>query len=253
MQLDKARLPSGATVAHLAYYLAEHLGCDPIIFVGQDLGFSRRAVLRARHQLRRRLAAGAVAVLHGRDEAVGADRPRAVHPPADPRLPGPADVHRGAAVHATCSSSSGTSARRKRDDHRRHRGRRGQARRDADAAAEAIRGSSAREPLPSATSPDGTPGQHWMRAGRCVASLQAPAARRRGRSSRSARTRCRCWRRSAITLDDQARVNRAIARIDALRARMNEFGATYDLVTQLTQRTRARAVPAGSADPGEAS
>jgi hypothetical protein len=36
----KARLRSGATVANLAFYLAEHLGCDPIIFVGQDLGFS---------------------------------------------------------------------------------------------------------------------------------------------------------------------------------------------------------------------
>ena len=36
----RRRLPAGATVAHLAYYLAEHLGCDPIIFVGQDLGFS---------------------------------------------------------------------------------------------------------------------------------------------------------------------------------------------------------------------
>ena len=31
--------PAGATVAHLAYYLAEFLGCDPIIFIGQDLGF----------------------------------------------------------------------------------------------------------------------------------------------------------------------------------------------------------------------
>jgi len=40
MQLKKGALPSGATVAHLAYYVAEHLGCDPIIFVGQDLGFS---------------------------------------------------------------------------------------------------------------------------------------------------------------------------------------------------------------------
>jgi hypothetical protein len=40
MRLEKTRLPSGATVAHLAFYLAEHLGCDPIIFVGQDLGFS---------------------------------------------------------------------------------------------------------------------------------------------------------------------------------------------------------------------
>ena len=40
MKLNKTRLNSGATVAHLAYYLADHLGCDPIIFVGQDLGFS---------------------------------------------------------------------------------------------------------------------------------------------------------------------------------------------------------------------
>ena len=30
----------GATVAHLSFYLAQHLGCDPIMFIGQDLGFS---------------------------------------------------------------------------------------------------------------------------------------------------------------------------------------------------------------------
>ncbi|MDH3582879.1 MAG: DUF115 domain-containing protein [Phycisphaerae bacterium] len=34
------RIPAGATVAHLSFYLAQHLGCDPIILVGQDLGFS---------------------------------------------------------------------------------------------------------------------------------------------------------------------------------------------------------------------
>lgn len=33
-------LPSGSTVAHLSYYLARHLGCDPVIFIGQDLGFT---------------------------------------------------------------------------------------------------------------------------------------------------------------------------------------------------------------------
>lgn len=33
-------LPSGSTVAHLSFYLAQYLGCDPIIFIGQDLGFS---------------------------------------------------------------------------------------------------------------------------------------------------------------------------------------------------------------------
>ena len=30
----------GATVAHLSVYVAQHLGCDPIILIGQDLGFS---------------------------------------------------------------------------------------------------------------------------------------------------------------------------------------------------------------------
>lgn len=33
-------IPYGATVAHLSFYLAQHLGCDPIMFLGQDLGFS---------------------------------------------------------------------------------------------------------------------------------------------------------------------------------------------------------------------
>jgi hypothetical protein len=33
-------LPAGGTVAHLAYYLARHLGCDPVVLVGQDLGFT---------------------------------------------------------------------------------------------------------------------------------------------------------------------------------------------------------------------
>jgi hypothetical protein len=41
-------------------------------------------------------------------------------------------------------------------------------------------------------------------------------------------------------VDDQPRVNRAISAVDSLRARMNELGATYDLVTQLTQSTELR-------------
>ncbi|MHC4946711.1 MAG: 6-hydroxymethylpterin diphosphokinase MptE-like protein [Planctomycetota bacterium] len=36
---DRGTLPPGATVAHLAFYLAEHLGCDPIAMIGQDLAF----------------------------------------------------------------------------------------------------------------------------------------------------------------------------------------------------------------------
>ncbi|MEZ6234115.1 MAG: 6-hydroxymethylpterin diphosphokinase MptE-like protein [Phycisphaerales bacterium] len=30
----------GATVAHLAYHLARHMGCDPVVLIGQDLGFT---------------------------------------------------------------------------------------------------------------------------------------------------------------------------------------------------------------------
>jgi hypothetical protein len=35
-----AKLKAGSTVAHLSLYLAQHLGCDPIAMIGQDLGFS---------------------------------------------------------------------------------------------------------------------------------------------------------------------------------------------------------------------
>ncbi len=37
---DMGHIPPGATVAHLAYYLARYLGCDPVVLVGQDLGFT---------------------------------------------------------------------------------------------------------------------------------------------------------------------------------------------------------------------
>jgi hypothetical protein len=37
---DLGELPPGATVAHTAYYLARYLGCDPAVFIGQDLGFT---------------------------------------------------------------------------------------------------------------------------------------------------------------------------------------------------------------------
>ena len=37
---DKGNLTPGATVAHLAYYLARYLRCDPVLLIGQDLGFT---------------------------------------------------------------------------------------------------------------------------------------------------------------------------------------------------------------------
>ncbi|MCA9271886.1 MAG: motility associated factor glycosyltransferase family protein [Phycisphaerales bacterium] len=37
---DRGPIKPGATVAHLAYYLARHLGCDPVTLIGQDLAFT---------------------------------------------------------------------------------------------------------------------------------------------------------------------------------------------------------------------
>ncbi|MBY0111715.1 MAG: DUF115 domain-containing protein [Phycisphaerales bacterium] len=37
---ERGELRPGATVAHLAYYLARHMGADPVVFIGQDLGFT---------------------------------------------------------------------------------------------------------------------------------------------------------------------------------------------------------------------
>jgi len=36
----KGEIKPGSTVAHLAYYLARHMGCDPVVMIGQDLGFT---------------------------------------------------------------------------------------------------------------------------------------------------------------------------------------------------------------------
>lgn len=37
---ERQTLKSGATVAHLCYYVARHLGCDPVALIGQDLAFT---------------------------------------------------------------------------------------------------------------------------------------------------------------------------------------------------------------------
>lgn len=41
---DKGQISSGTTVAHLSFFLARHMGCDPIVFIGQDLAFPQNQV-----------------------------------------------------------------------------------------------------------------------------------------------------------------------------------------------------------------
>ncbi len=40
VKIERSYLQSGATVAHLSFSLGEYLGCEPLIMVGQDLGFT---------------------------------------------------------------------------------------------------------------------------------------------------------------------------------------------------------------------
>ena len=54
-------------------------------------------------------------------------------------------------------------------------------------------------------------------------------------------------------LQDQKRVNRLIARIDELRAKMDSFGRTYDQVMQFSQKDRIETIRARPAsESGEA-
>lgn len=41
---EKGGLPSGTTVAHMSFHLARHMGCDPIVFIGQDLAFPENRI-----------------------------------------------------------------------------------------------------------------------------------------------------------------------------------------------------------------
>jgi len=40
LKRDMGTVPAGSTVAHLSFYFAQYLGCDPIVLLGQDLGFT---------------------------------------------------------------------------------------------------------------------------------------------------------------------------------------------------------------------
>lgn len=232
LKLDRPRLPAGATVAHLAFYLAEHLGCDPIVFVGQDLGFAdglayvpgtghdtaARAeygrfytpemkqweqIVRDRHILRK------IPDVHGRpmyteerlyaylqqfERDFGACKSQVVDASEGGAL------KRGATVMPL-----------------------------ADAIAQFCT-----KPL-GASVPVSMP-PRWDRVGECVASLRNRIDEAK-RIEQVSRETLPLLNEVRDHLNDQPRVNRAIGRIDALRAKMNDLGLCYDLIMQVTQST----------------
>lgn len=231
----KGRLQAGATVAHLAYYLAEHLGCDPIIFVGQDLGFGDGLAYAPgtniddvwRPELNRFCT-----VEMKQWEFIARDRPilRRIEDfegkpmYTEERLFTYLQQFERDFLRTATKIVDATEGGAKK---------RGAA---AMKLADAIR-EFCHEPLHRpAGNGDGRPGQQWVRAGKCVASLQARREEARQIELISQET-LPLLEEIRDHVDDQSRVNRAIAQIDSLRKRIDTFGPTYDLVTQLTQRS----------------
>jgi hypothetical protein len=235
LRLDRPRLPAGATVAHLAFYLAEHLGCDPIIFVGQDLGFADGLayVPGTGHDTAARAEYGRFYTPEMKQwEQIVRDRPILR------RIP---DVHgrpmyteeRLYAYLQQFERDFGASKSRVIDASEGGAMKRGTT---VMTLADAI-SQFCTSPL-GTTAPTAMP-PRWDRVGECVASLKRRIDEAR-RIEQLSRQTLPLLKEVRDHLEDQPRVNRAIGRIDALRARMNDLGRTYDLIMQVTQVTELK-------------
>jgi len=231
----KTELPGGATVAHLAFYLAEYMGSDPVIFMGQDLGFSDglcyapgtsyedvwrpefsrfctvemkqwEQIVREKYILRR------IPDYQGRPMYT------------EERLFTYLQQFERDFAHTKARVIDATEG--------------GAAKRGATY----MRLEEAMEefcaaPLPPV--PDDHPGLQWDRVGDCLELLE----KRRDEAAEMEQISLRTLpllEEIRDHIDDQARVNRAIGEIDGLRARMNDLGPTYDLVTELTQSSQLK-------------
>jgi hypothetical protein len=235
MKLDQARLPGGATVAHLAYYLAEHLGCDPIVFVGQDLGFSDGlcyAPGTSYDDVWRPELSRFCTVEMKQWEQVARERFILRRIPDVEGRPMYTEERLFTYLQQFERDFASSKARII----------------DATEGGAAKRGATpmkladvletyCREPLADPFTPH--PGMRWDRVPGCLASLR----NRIGEAAdieRISRDTLPLLAEIRDHVDDQARVNRTIVRVDALRSRMNGLGACYDLIMQLTQNTELK-------------
>jgi hypothetical protein len=233
MKLRKDKLPSGATVAHLAYYLAEHLGCDPIIFVGQDLGFSDGlcyAPGTSYEDVWRPELSRFCTVEMKQWEQIARDRNILR------RIPD----QQGRAMYT--EERLFTYLQQFERDFLRS----GRTIIDATEGGAHKRGTivmtlaeaiarHCTHPLPVAL--EERCAFDWTRLGECVESLRTRRAEAETIRDISEKT-LPLLEEIRDHTHDQLRVNRVIAKLDPLRAKMNAVGATYDLVTTFTQSTQ---------------
>ena len=233
MKLEKQELPGGATVAHLAYYLAEHLGCEPIVFVGQDLGFSDGLCYTPgtsyEEVWRPELSRFCSVEMKQWDQIVRErfilrrtcdyeGRPMYTEERLFTYLQ---QFERDFSLSSTqiIDATEGGAAKRGAEPMK---------------LAEVI-SRFCTEPLPRQAIE--SPPMQWERVEQCVAALKL-RRQEAGRIEDISRKTLPLLEEVRDHIDDQARVNRAIGEIDGLRSKMNDLGATYDLITELTQSSQ---------------
>jgi hypothetical protein len=233
MKLNKTKLPSGATVAHLAYYLAEHLGCDPIVFIGQDLGFSDGLCYTAGTSYEDvwRPELGRFCTVEMKQwEQIVRDRNILRKVPDHEGRPIYTEerlftylqhFERDFAKTKTCIIDATEGGVLKRGS-------------IPMKLSEAI-DKWCRQAL-APVRQQNHPGLRWERLFECTSCLRK-RRREAEQIEQISRETLPLLDEVREHLSDQGRVNRAIGKIDLLRARMSELGACYALVMQLTQKT----------------
>jgi hypothetical protein len=235
LKLSKFGLTSGATVAHLAFYLAEHLGCDPIIFVGQDLGFADGlcyAPGTSYEDVWQPELSRFCTVEMKQWEQIMRDRPILRRIPDYRGRPMYTEERLFTYLHQFERDFAKSRARII----------------DATEGGALKRGSTVMplaqaieqfctQPLPQ-DKPDDPP-LRWDLLEQCRQSIQLRRDEAVQIEQISLATQP-LLEEIRDHLVDQARVNRAIAAVDELRARMDALGRTYDQVMQLSQRSELR-------------
>ncbi len=231
LKLDKGRLPAGSTVAHLAYYLAEHLGCDPIIFVGQDLGFGDGLYYApgTSYEDVWRPELGRFCTVEMKNwEMIVRERPILRRIPDQQGRP----MYTEERLFTYLQQFERDFLRTPTQIIDATEGGAAKQGTTVMTLAEAIDQHCTR-PLPPRPAQPPVPAN---RSDECIAALRA-------RREEATEIEAICGRTLPLLqqlrdhLGDEPRVNRLIAEIDRLRAGMNAHGRTYDLVAQMTQQT----------------
>lgn len=235
MRLDRPALRAGATVAHLSFYLARFMGCDPILFVGQDLGFSDGLTYlpgTSYDEVWRPELGRFCSMDMKQWEQIVRERPILRRIPAT----GGGTMYTEERLFTYLQQFERDFAEAAAEGVRVFDCTEGGA---LKRGAEAMTLSAALERFCGETLPEAVRDARPVDRSR-TPEVAACLKRRRAEAEaigEIAKQTLPLLEEIRDHLRDQTRVNRAIARIDLLRVRMNELGQTYDLVTQLTQES----------------